>query len=171
LNNGQTFIADLTNPFPNGLTAPVGSSLGASTNLRQTIQAFNSHLTNPYIQTWELGIQREFPFKSMFEVDYIGTRGTKMRILRDLNPVLAANLSASASRDQTTINYLSAQVPNPFYPLLSGTNLSGQTVSRAQLLRPYPQFATSAPPEAGTGSQQTASNGGRSPRVRIKDRP
>ncbi len=30
-NNGGTFIADLNNPFPNGLTAPTGSSLGLAT--------------------------------------------------------------------------------------------------------------------------------------------
>jgi hypothetical protein len=158
LNNGQTFIANLSNPFPNGLTQPVGSSQGASTNLGQTIQAFNPHLTNPYVQTWELGVQRELPFNSMVEVDYIGSRGTRMRVLRDVNPVPAQYLSTSQTRDQATINYLSAQVPNPFYPLLPGTNLSGQTVSRAQLLRPYPQFATATPPEASS-SQQTSTSG------------
>jgi hypothetical protein len=154
-DNGQTYIANLTNPFPNGLTEPVGAALGASTNLGQTIQAFNPHLTDPYVQTWQLGLQRELPFNSVIEVDYVGNRGTRMRTLRDLNPVPAADLSPSTSRDQATINYLSAQVPNPFYPLLPGTNLSGTTVARAQLLRPYPQFATSAPPESGNGSQQT----------------
>jgi outer membrane receptor protein involved in Fe transport len=158
LNNGQTYVATLTNPFPNGLTEPVGSALGASTNLGQTIQAFNPHLTNPYVQTWELGLQRELPFNSVIEVDYVGNRGTHMRVLQDLNPVPAAALSTSTSRDQATINYLGAQVPNPFYPLLPGTNLSGTTVARAQLLRPYPQFATSAPPESGNGSQQIVSS-------------
>ena len=159
LNNGQTFIADLTNPFPNGLTQPVGSSMGASTQLGETIQAFNPHLKNPYVQTWQFGVQRQLPSNSVIEIDYVGTRGTHMRVLRDLNAVPAAFLSTSTSRDQNTINYLSGQVPNPFYPLLPNTNLSAQTASRAQLLRPYPQFATAAPPEAGSGSQQTQSVG------------
>ena len=39
-------------------------------------------------------------------------------------------------RDQATINYLSAAVNNPFYPLLPKTGLSGTTVARSQLLRP-----------------------------------
>jgi hypothetical protein len=43
-------------------------------------------------------------------------------------------------RDQATINFLSAQVPNPFYPLLPGTSLSGNTVSPSQLLVAYQQF-------------------------------
>src|SRR5207302_5186956 len=41
---------------------------------------------------------------------------------------------------QATINFLSGQVTNPFYPLLPGSNLSGTTVARSQLLMPYPQF-------------------------------
>src|SRR6202011_4790588 len=55
---------------------------------------------------------------------------------------LVANqyLSTSPLRDQATINLLSAQVPNPFYPLLPGTSLSGTTVARSQLLLPFPQF-------------------------------
>ena len=49
-------------------------------------------------------------------------------------------MSTSAVRDQAAIDFLSAQVPNPFFPLLPRTSLSGSTVSRSQLLRPYPQF-------------------------------
>jgi hypothetical protein len=49
-------------------------------------------------------------------------------------------LSTSPVRDATTINYWSANLPNPFYPLLPGTSLSSTTVSRAQLIVPYPQF-------------------------------
>src|SRR4029450_12207940 len=32
LDNGQTFIATLADPFPNGLLEPVGSALGLMTN-------------------------------------------------------------------------------------------------------------------------------------------
>ena len=32
-------------------------------------------------------------------------------------------------------------MPNSFYPLLRGTSLSGTTVSRSQILRPYPQYS------------------------------
>jgi hypothetical protein len=49
-------------------------------------------------------------------------------------------LSHLRVRDQATINLLTQQVPNPFYPLLPGSNLSGSTVALSQLLVPYPQF-------------------------------
>ena len=69
-----------------------------------------------------------------------GNRGVRQRISRNLDSLPNQYLSTSPFRDQATINLLSAQVANPFYPLLPGTSLSGNTVARSQLLMPYPQF-------------------------------
>jgi hypothetical protein len=63
-----------------------------------------------------------------------------MQVTRDLNAVPAQYLSTSPVRDNATINFLNAQVSNPFYPLLPKTGLASTTVSRSQLLRPYPQY-------------------------------
>jgi len=63
-----------------------------------------------------------------------------MGVSRDLNPTPRQYLSTQFFRDNATNSFLGAQVSNPFYPLLPGTGLSGTTVSRSQLLRPYPQF-------------------------------
>jgi hypothetical protein len=49
-------------------------------------------------------------------------------------------LSRSPVRDNARINYLTQQVPNPFYPLLPGTGLAGQNVSRSYLLS-GPEFS------------------------------
>jgi hypothetical protein len=43
-------------------------------------------------------------------------------------------------RDTATVNFLSANVPNPFAGLLPGEGLNSATTQRQQLLRPYPQF-------------------------------
>jgi hypothetical protein len=50
--------------------------------------------------------------------------------------------STALRRDQATNDRLTQAVPNPFFPLLPGTGLSGQTVQRQQLLRPFPQFTS-----------------------------
>jgi len=42
---------------------------------------------------------------------------------------------------RAAIDFLGAQVANPFYPLLPKTNLASTTVARSQLLKPYPQFS------------------------------
>jgi hypothetical protein len=46
-------------------------------------------------------------------------------------------------RDQTLINYLGQNIPNPFFGLLPSTAaaaLQGTNIARERLLRPYPQF-------------------------------
>ena len=85
-------------------------------------------------------MQRELVRNTVLEVAYVGNRGTLLRTTRQVNPVPRNYLSASPVRDQSTIDYLGAQAPNPFYPLLPGTSLSGSNTSRSQLLRPYPHF-------------------------------
>jgi hypothetical protein len=142
IDNGQHFIANLANPFPNGLNAPLGAAGGANTNLGQSISFFNSNLKNPYMQRWQLAVQRELPGNSVVELSYVGNRGVRQQVGRNLDGLPDQYLSTSPVRDQTTINSLSAQVPNPFYPLLPGTSLSGTTVARSQLLLPFPQFTS-----------------------------
>lgn len=142
LDNGQTFIATLANPFPTGLLLPVGAANGLSTNLGQNISFFNQGLNNPYMQRWQFAVQRALPADSVLEVSYVGNRGVRQRVGRNLNALPNQYLSTSPVRDQATINFLNAQVSNPFYPLLAGTALSGTTVARSQLLMPYPQFTT-----------------------------
>lgn len=141
LDNGLTFIADLNNPFPNGVLTPTGSSLGLSTDVGRSISAFNPRLRSPYAQRWSLGFQHLLPGNFLFDAGYVGNRGTKLRISQDFDTLPAQYLSKSPFRDQATINFLSAAVPNPFAGLLSGTSLNGGTVARSQLLRPFPEFA------------------------------
>jgi len=92
------------------------------------------------MQRWSFGIQHQFPQRVLAEVSYVGNRGTKLPVATALNPVPAQYLSTLPVRDQQTINHLSAQVTNPFFPLLPGTGLAGRNVARSQLLRPFPHF-------------------------------
>jgi hypothetical protein len=140
VDNGQNYIANFTNPFPTGFLFPEGAGLGLATNLGQSIRFFDEDTTSSYMQRWQFAVQRELMANSLIEVSYVGNRGTGMQVQRELNPVPEQYLSTSPVRDQATINFLNAQVSNPFYPLLPKTGLAGTTVARSQLLRPYPQF-------------------------------
>jgi hypothetical protein len=135
-----TFAANLTNPFPTGFLLPLGSSAGFATGLGQNVSFFDENTTSSYMQRWQFAVQRELLSNSLIEVSYVGNRGTRMQVNNDMNPVPARYLSALPVRDDATINFLSAQVPNPFYPLLPKTNLASTNVGRSQLLRPFPQF-------------------------------
>jgi len=146
LNNGQTFVATLSNPFPNGLEVPVGARGGLATFLGRGVTYFDERPLNPYMQRWSLSIQRQLPLRSVVEATYVGNRGTKLNVSRELDPVPRQYFSTLPVRDQATIDFLSAQVDNPFFglPEFSGTGLGNQRTSRGQLLRPYPHFTSIA---------------------------
>ena len=136
----MTFAASLANPFPAGYLQPLGAGGGLSTNLGGSINAFNSTLPHAYAQRWSITMQRELPKAVLVEASYVGNRVTRLSLSRQMDALPASYLSTLPVRDQNTINLLSAQVANPFYPLLPGTSLAASTVARSQLLLPYPQF-------------------------------
>jgi hypothetical protein len=142
LDNGLTFRARLSNPFPSGIERPPGAAAGLKTFLGRSISFFAERPRNPYMQRWSLSVQRELPGRVVADLAYVGNRGTKLAVDTQLDPIPASYLSRSPERDQPVIDFLSAQVPNPFFgiPDFSGSGLSGQRVARAQLLRPYPHF-------------------------------
>jgi hypothetical protein len=143
LNNGLTFLETLSNPFQAGIQEPLGSSLGVETFLGQTISFFDPKPNSPRMQRWQIGVQRELPGRWMVEASYVGNHGTDIQTSRNLNATPAQYLSTSAVRDQATIDYLSANVPNPFFglmPVTAGSAFRGQNIARERLLRPYPHF-------------------------------
>ena len=156
-NDGATPYLHLSNPFPNGLIAPTGSSLGLLNDVGygaigplRTVAAAKT----PYEQSWSFGIQRELGWNSVLDLEYVGKKGTRLYLAGGntfdaLGPQIE-NLTP------TQIGNLGNYVSNPFAPLLTGsyyTNsiLASPTVQAFQLLLPYPQFTsvtTDEPPTA-----------------------
>jgi hypothetical protein len=141
LNNGQSFVATLANPFPGGLLEPVGSDLGLMTNVGLGVSfPYVGEVRTPRTHRWSVGIQRELPWRFLVEGTYVGSYSEHIPVSVDLNAVPGQYFSTSPVRDDATNNFLTQQVPNPFAGLLPGTNINGANVSRSQLLRAYPQF-------------------------------
>ncbi|HET7220626.1 MAG TPA: carboxypeptidase regulatory-like domain-containing protein [Vicinamibacterales bacterium] len=142
LDNGVTIRATLANPFPDGVADPPGASLGPNTFLGRAIGRFNDQLDyrNGQSMRWVLSVQRELPGQWLVEGAYVASRSYDLTTDYNLNPVPRQYLSTSSVRDDATINYLTANVANPFRGLLPGETLNGNTAQRQQLLRPYPQF-------------------------------
>ncbi len=132
--------ATLSNPFPNGILDPAGSSQGLDTYLGQGITFFNTAVAQPYTSRWTLTIQHQLTPDLMVEAAYIGNRSLHLPVNEALNFTPAEFLSTSPFRDQPVIDRLTANVPNPFQGLLPGTNLNGSTISKSQLLVRYPQL-------------------------------
>jgi hypothetical protein len=145
-DSGLTFLTTLSNPYPNGILEPIGSSLGVQTYLGQAITFFNTSPVPSNAQRWQIGFQRELPHGLVVEATYVGNKGTHIEINRNLNVTPQQYLSKSPVRDQTTINYLTALVKNPFYgvtlPAGATSTFTASTIARERLLRPFPQFDT-----------------------------
>ncbi|MFB3827142.1 MAG: carboxypeptidase regulatory-like domain-containing protein [Bryobacteraceae bacterium] len=136
-DNGLTFSATTANPFPNGLMAPVGAAAGLATNLGQDMAVFPLRRLHPYSQQWTFGIQRVLPAGFLLDTAYAGNKGIRFEVDRSINR--NALLSRSGERDQALIDYLSQQIPNPFYGL---GPVFTKTISRSDLLKPFPQFGS-----------------------------
>ena len=153
LDNGLTFVATLSNPFPNGIQEPLGSSLGIATFLGQSVTFFEPSPKSPRAQRWQIGLQRELPGRWTAEASYVGNHGSQLQTSRNLNATPNQYLSTSPVRDQERISYLSQNVPNPFFglmPTTAGSAFQGQNIGRERLLRPYPQFdAVNTPSNEG----------------------
>ena len=61
---------------------------------------FDENSTSSYMQRWQFAVQRQLLSNSLIEVSYVGNRGTRMRVGRDLNAVPAQYLSTSPVRDR-----------------------------------------------------------------------
>jgi hypothetical protein len=79
----------------------------------------------------------------VLNASYVGNRGSQIQTSRNLNATPNQYLSTSPVRDQARIDYLGANVPNPFanlMPATAGSAFRGVNITRERLLRPYPQF-------------------------------
>lgn len=142
-DNGLTFANNLSNPFSTPLLEPLGATGGTQTFLGQSITFFNENPLSPYMQRWQAGLQRELGKGYVLDVTYVGNRGTHIEIGQNLNVTPQRYLSTSPTRDQARIDYLSANLPNPYRGLLPSGAIAaftGANLGRERLLRPYPQF-------------------------------
>ncbi len=143
LDSGLTFKETLSNPFTSGMSTAVGNAAGIQTFLGQSITFFNQNPSSPYMQRWQLSLQRELGMGFVVEAAYVGNRGTHVEMSRNLNATPNKYLSTSPTRDQAKINYLSTNLPNPFAGLMpssASSTFRSANISRERLLRPYPQF-------------------------------
>jgi hypothetical protein len=135
-NNPNTPEFFLNNPFPNGLPSIIGRSQGGNSLLGQAVTAVEDRITSSYNQVWNLAIQRLLGRNWMAEIAYVGSRGNHL----PLNNFNLNQLDPELQKLGNTV--LGTNVANPFFGLITDptSNLRNATISRAQLLRPFPQY-------------------------------
>jgi outer membrane receptor protein involved in Fe transport len=139
LDNGLTYVARNANPFPQGLIPAQGAAAGLATSLGQGFSFYDPNLKPGYSQRWSFNLQHTLPGQVLVDAAYVANRGTRLAISRDFNAIPNQYLSQSGSRDNTVIGSLSQQLPNPYFGLAPSYT---RTITRGNLLRPFPQFGS-----------------------------
>src|SRR5262249_36649392 len=127
-----TPYAVLSNPFPTGFCSATGSTAGLLTNLGQTLNILDRNAKQPYVQTWNFGIQRKLPWNTVAEGAYSGSRGVHLMGIQEWDQLDPQYLQLGAQ--------LNSSVSNPYYGVITQGTLSTPTITLGQSLRPYPQF-------------------------------
>ena len=138
-DGGLTPAGSLSDPFPNGITPPQGNSLGLLTGAGGVIDFVDQDSRPGYVQQYSIDLQRELPGRMMVGVGYLGSRSERLSMGGTSDVTVNINqLDPSYQEMGTALQQL---VPNPFFGIAEFGNLSrSSTISRGQLLRPYPQF-------------------------------
>jgi hypothetical protein len=134
----QRTLDNLTPAFvlaegPGGI-APVPATPTAG--LGQGVFAVDRDLGSGYVQQWNVSAQRELWQGAAIEVAYVGSKITRVGIPdTNLNQLTIEQLALRSA--------LLQRVPNPYFGLVPASSTLGEsTITRAQLMKPYPQYTT-----------------------------
>jgi hypothetical protein len=131
----------LSNPFPNGITAPPGNNAALYPTLEGgTITSLVPHEPAAYSQQWNLNLQQEIFKDAVFQIAYVGNKGTHLTSGSTNPPLL--NINQLPDQFDSLGTDLLTQVANPLYGKLPSTagSLAGPTILKGYLLKPDPQF-------------------------------
>ncbi|HWI19731.1 MAG TPA: TonB-dependent receptor, partial [Vicinamibacterales bacterium] len=143
----------LNNPFPNGVVQPRGNSLGALEGVGSNIEFIDQNKGAPYVQQYSLDINRELPGNIAIGFEYSGATGRNLG-LGGANDSATLNINQLDARHLALGAALNDQVPNPFFGTGTGFAPNSATISRAQSLRPFPQFGNILMRQSTLGKNQ-----------------
>ena len=148
--DGFTPYDTLSNPFPQGFQPIPGASQGLLTAVGGPVNGELPHSVTPYVVQYNLNFQRSLGQDTTFEIGYAGNRTHKL----DLSYNAGINLDQLPTSDLSLGSQLNQLVPNPFYGFVKSGSLAAPTISRMQLLRPYPQFTSVVPINLDDGTAE-----------------
>jgi len=144
LDGGRTAVANiLSNPYPSGISVPTNASAGTLTFVGKNNNWFDSGAVVPKVWSFSFGFQYQVNKFSTLEASYVGSRSYDQTMQKDYNIPSADFIKQCNLFTGGSPNYCNQQVPNPFkgLPAFVGTTYyTANTISRANLARPFPQF-------------------------------
>ena len=113
-------------------TAPIDHTPTAG--LGQGVFTVDAGLGSGYAQQWNASVQQELTTNTVVEVSYLGSKITHVGIPdSNINQLTEEQLALGSA--------LLVRVPNPYFGIVPRSSSIGDpTVTRAQLLKPYPEY-------------------------------
>jgi len=131
-----TPAGSISNPFPNGVGAPVGNANGLLAGIGQAVSFIDQNHRAPNIHQFSFDVQRQLPWGLALAAGYVGSRSYDLVLgagglnINQLDPKYFAEGSAA----------LNSSVTNPYFVSTGPGFISGRTMTREQFLRPFNQF-------------------------------
>jgi hypothetical protein len=110
--------------------------LTSDAGLGQGVFSVDRDLGSGYVQQWNTSVQRELTSNIAVEVAYVGSKITRVGLPdSNLNQLTVEQLGLGPT--------LLERVPNPYFGVIPrSSSLGDPTITRAQLLKPYPRYTT-----------------------------
>jgi hypothetical protein len=138
-DGNRTPANSLSNPFPAGLASPQGSSLGLATGAGGVIDFVDPDSQPGQVHQYSVDYTHELRGGIAVSIGYSGSRSDHMPV--------GGTVDTTVNINQIDPKYLSLGsalldlLPNPFAGNAAFGNLANSaTITRGQLLRPFPQF-------------------------------
>ena len=133
----------LTNPYPNGVVLPTGSSLGLSTGVGGAISTNDQHRVYPMVKSYSIGLEHQFPGQVMVNLYYSGSYSSGIGVGKNYNALPACYYAGGSCAGAGITSILNGSVPNPMAGYLpKSSSLNNATVTQQLLDVPYPEFGS-----------------------------
>ncbi len=130
---GGPFKAFQLSVGPTALIQPLGANGGPNAFRGLDVRYQDRNAPTPYLQQWNFTLQQALGKGWVASASYVGNKGTKLfGGNHNLNQLDPANFSQRLA--------LQDMVTNPFFGQIATGVLSGRTVARSTLLRPFPDY-------------------------------
>ena len=128
--------ATISNPFPDGLTPPMGASRGTMTQMGDSITFNDQFRLIPNVWQFSGGFQLEIRKGLLLDTGYVASRSNHLQVSRNIDFLPMSELLKGTT-------YLNQTQPNPFYNVLPRSTPRGAnaTTQLRNLLIPYPQYS------------------------------
>ncbi len=163
VGNPRAGVSPMTDPFPvrsdgTRFDVPLRDALGSMTQAGGSFSWYDSKLRHARQQRWRIGVQRQLGQRIVIEAAYAGSASDRNYLGRPLNPLpekywagglvrnnaIASDLSQNLTNPFTLANFAALQTSAPliYQDMSTKSFFRSATISKAQLLRPYPHMGT-----------------------------